>query len=382
MSDHLKLSIPKQIHVGYQNRQGTYTGKLAYVIYTDEKGKMRKEQSWQSWRDKKIEADNFANEPTSGFVLNKGVGGQRASWGWNARNEYIRVYDPRGFEFEISVANLLFILSESNSFKGKGLEGEFVYSWEGTELVLLPVNSFEYKASTEFTALQSMKITKSDMKEGRVYQHKNTNNLIYIGRFKMRDLHRCWGYEIAKLVLQLPQTPRHVFWNLDAKDWHFEQGFTKLAAMISEECHPEFANLHTKFNESKFVSKVARVVMKPIAVADVVAQQGRWFFIKVEKGYQLVCLGQSSYYSYYGHGFPQGMSKDHFWPSAPVVLTELTADNLDRGYGSHYQYDPRHSVSQSYIEDRELFTPEIQLQSNKTMEVYQYVERRKNQPVS
>lgn len=64
--------------------------------------------------------------------------------GGNARNEYIRVFDPRGFEFEISVANLLFILQECTSTRGKGLEGEFVYCWSGTEMTLLPVDSAEY----------------------------------------------------------------------------------------------------------------------------------------------------------------------------------------------------------------------------------------------
>ena len=32
------IFIPKRINVGYQNRSGTYTGKLAYIIYYDEKG--------------------------------------------------------------------------------------------------------------------------------------------------------------------------------------------------------------------------------------------------------------------------------------------------------------------------------------------------------
>ena len=32
------IFIPKKINVGYQNRSDTYTGKLAYVIYYDEKG--------------------------------------------------------------------------------------------------------------------------------------------------------------------------------------------------------------------------------------------------------------------------------------------------------------------------------------------------------
>lgn len=48
------IFIPPIINVGYQNRSGTYTGKLAYVIYYDEKGKLRKETSWNSWRDEKM----------------------------------------------------------------------------------------------------------------------------------------------------------------------------------------------------------------------------------------------------------------------------------------------------------------------------------------
>ena len=45
------IYIPKRINVGYQNRKDTYTGKIAYVIYYDEKGKLRKETSWNNWRD-------------------------------------------------------------------------------------------------------------------------------------------------------------------------------------------------------------------------------------------------------------------------------------------------------------------------------------------
>ena len=53
-----KLYIPKKINVGFQLRQGTYTGKLAYVIYWDDKGKLRKEASWESWRHKPGEPKN------------------------------------------------------------------------------------------------------------------------------------------------------------------------------------------------------------------------------------------------------------------------------------------------------------------------------------
>ena len=96
-----KLNIPKTITVGYQNRSDTFTKKLAYIIYTDAKGVLRKEASWNSWRDKKIDSETFDNTPQSDFVLNKHVGGYKS--GWNHRNSYCRVYDPRGFEFEISI---------------------------------------------------------------------------------------------------------------------------------------------------------------------------------------------------------------------------------------------------------------------------------------
>ena len=102
-----KLSIPKIIKVGYNERVDTYTGKLAYVIYIDETGKLRKEKSWKNWCDSNLGSDKFDNVPTSGFVLNKKVGDYRG--GWNGRQAWIRIYDPRGFEFEISVNNLLFI---------------------------------------------------------------------------------------------------------------------------------------------------------------------------------------------------------------------------------------------------------------------------------
>ena len=38
------IFIPKTINVGYQNRKGTYTGKLAYVIYYDKKGNFAKKR--------------------------------------------------------------------------------------------------------------------------------------------------------------------------------------------------------------------------------------------------------------------------------------------------------------------------------------------------
>jgi hypothetical protein len=177
------LFIPEKIKVGFQNRSDTYTGKLAYVIYYDEKGVLRKENSWNGWRDKSIEPNEFNNEPTSGFVLNKKVGGYKSHW--NMRQTYVRIYDPRGFEFEITIPNLIYILENCTSTVGKGIEGEFVYAWEGTELVLLPVNSPDYKECVELTKIikENNYVKPSELEVGHIYEDKRGGKYLYVGRF-------------------------------------------------------------------------------------------------------------------------------------------------------------------------------------------------------
>lgn len=38
--------VPDRLNVGFQNKSETFSGKLAYVIYYDLSGKLRKEKSW------------------------------------------------------------------------------------------------------------------------------------------------------------------------------------------------------------------------------------------------------------------------------------------------------------------------------------------------
>ena len=177
------IFLPKTIKVGYQERKDTYTGQLAYIIYYDQKNKLRKETSWNSWRDDKIEPQEFSNEPTSGFVLNKKVGDY--SNGWDHRKSYCRVFDPRNFKFEITIENLLYILENANSIKGKGLEGDFVYGWDGKDLLLMPVDSPDYIELSKLNDLRHEK-KKFDGKNlilGATYKSNSNNELIYLGRF-------------------------------------------------------------------------------------------------------------------------------------------------------------------------------------------------------
>lgn len=175
------IFIPKRINVGYQNRRDTYTKKLAYIIYYDEKGKLRKEASWNNWRDKLIPNNEFDNIPTEGFVLNQHVGGYKSSWDY--RQSYCRVFDPRGFEFEITIDNLLYILDFCDC-SSKMLSGQFVYAWDGTELVLLPVNAPEYNDIKEFTEkVVSSNLKDKDLIVGAEYLNKDNVKWIYLGKY-------------------------------------------------------------------------------------------------------------------------------------------------------------------------------------------------------
>lgn len=202
-----KLQVPKEIHVGQQKRSDTYTGRLGYVIYKDEKNVLRKKTSWEGWRDKTIDPLVFENKPTEGFVLNRNGGGNSHSRysDYYSRAAFIRVYDPRDFEFEISVENLLFILKYADCSRGKGLEGNFVYAWNGKDLVLLPEGCTEYKEAVEYTELKSMKVSTKELVPGYTYYSKDQEDLVYLGKFNAFDVSR-YGYQ------QQSFSKQHVFY--------------------------------------------------------------------------------------------------------------------------------------------------------------------------
>jgi hypothetical protein len=255
-----KLYIPDRVKVGQVERADTYTGRLGYVIYYDHKGVLRKEVSWESWRDKKIDPLDSGNEPTSGFVLNRSGGGNRGEYSWDHRAAFIRVFDPRGFEFEISVSNLLFILRENDCSKGKGLEGEFVYAWHGTDLVLLPVGSIDYQVSKGFTNLQATNVKVRDLVIGSYYAKKNAEgSLVYLGKFlrhnECKYTRKQDGYRM--------QEPAKVFVFHDGKSLVLLTNLTSLSCVTSDTPPEDFADLVDQYNKSVHGTKAVALFTKP-----------------------------------------------------------------------------------------------------------------------
>ncbi len=260
------LFIPSKIRVGFHERGDTFTGKLAYVIYYDEKGVLRKEGSWNSWRDKKIEPIDFDNTPTTGFLFNKGV--QRCGEWFGTGRSLVRLHDPRDFEFEISIDNVINILMHSDVSKRDIVE-PCVYAWSGTNLVLLPVNSEEYRASVEYTEKQNKSISTKDLVKGRRYYVKKSKDneiVTYLGYFDMWD----WTYYDYKskdgCVGSQHKGKKHIFHTTRST---YDGGFKAISAnqlshAVSDDIVDDYAELYDKWFTCYSSSPIVSLSIEPI----------------------------------------------------------------------------------------------------------------------
>ena len=120
-------------------------------------------------RDYKV-LDEAPNEPQFGFRITKSV----ARYGWNGGNKLVRIEDPRGFELEISVANLVKIMSTTTFIDGVCQE-ECVWGRDGAANVLLPINSEPYREARETTKVRKTKgISLRDITIGDFVKTKET----------------------------------------------------------------------------------------------------------------------------------------------------------------------------------------------------------------
>ena len=79
-------------------------------------GKVYKQKSFDGWRNIEAGTKTYPNIPQQGFKVLFNVGGCKS--GWNVRQTYFRVRDPRGFEFEISSGNIVNILQKETIIEG------------------------------------------------------------------------------------------------------------------------------------------------------------------------------------------------------------------------------------------------------------------------
>jgi len=263
-----QLFIPEKLKVGYQKREGTYTSKLAYVIYYDAKGKLRKETSWQGWRSKDIEPDDFENIPTTGFMINKGI--TRGGYDWYSDTvTKVRIWDPRDFEIEITLANLIAILMHSDVSK-RDINVPCVYAWHGSDLVLLPTNTEEYELSAKHTAKQSLKFSSKELKIGATYNiKKDSSQVVYLGYYdhyvpvdKSGVKVKRW-YSVDGLIKQGISGKKHVFYNLTDDTFNYSAPSALIATVADLEIHPQYAELLDKYYAQFESQLIGGLYLKP-----------------------------------------------------------------------------------------------------------------------
>lgn len=179
--------IPQKLKIGFDKRKDQYVDRLGFINYYKPEGDLRFKKAFDDWIDVSIPTEEYDNIPTEGFVLDKGD--PNNTWkSFTTTPDYIRVYDPRGFEFNISTQNLLYILDFCEIKAGKLLTGEFVYAWigeQGNNVQLLPVASPEYQEAlkTMDMLLKKKEFKEEDLEVGKIYIHKKDGRLVYLGKF-------------------------------------------------------------------------------------------------------------------------------------------------------------------------------------------------------
>lgn len=328
------LFIPTKLKIGFQERHDTFTGKLAYVIYYDEKGKLRKETSWNQWRDDSIDVVEIDNTPTSGFTMNKGF--TRYS-DWGSGRAVIRIWDPRDFEFEIALDNLVGILMHSNVSK-REIDEKCVFAWNGTELVLLPCNTEEYQSSVKYTEKQAKTFSARTLTPGYTYvPKKEDKTAIYLGRFDHYDE----GPREEHVRTLVAKGKKHWFIHTDGKRAFAKEPSAYLAGVDSEEVHADFAAKLEELHSTAIVQKIVGFKEHPFNLRETTSvSYQRHFYVKLKDDIYFEYNIPSLYYCW----------SDHLKIEAERLIRLFPNGTIERDYPVRSMY---YDWSRSSTEKRE-----------------------------
>tara|TARA_Y100000588_G_scaffold112523_1_gene123373 strand:- start:24036 stop:25316 length:1281 start_codon:yes stop_codon:yes gene_type:complete len=256
----MNLYIPKNILTGFRKRPDVQDGFLGYVTYKKSKNVVYKQRSWENWRDKNIEAKEMINIPMEGFLFCKSV--MHIGDVSYAKYSRMRLYDPRGFEFEISMANVSLIISHASNINNGEIKGKFIYSWNGDELILLPEKSYDYQKALKNTQLKNGKVSARKLIVGATYESKDKEEYVYVGRYdfyKDRDYKdlRKENLDISNPLFlgNVKVKKDHVFYNIKNKSYSINM-IPKLSNCSDSDLTDNFDDILTNFLNGKKASEI------------------------------------------------------------------------------------------------------------------------------
>jgi len=192
MSVNHSIQIPDQMFVAFvRSNQDGYVHKGYTIPYgTDSASKKRQlnlRHSTHADREGGLEPVVLENKPMYGFKISRKL---RAN-GWRSDIQTVSIEDPRGFEFEVSVANLI-MLTDSNLIHNGEIIQQCVWARDGAINILLPINSQPYLDAVVNTERVSKRVNTRSVKPGnKVLLHDGIKG-VYMGSMYtiMRDYNR------------------------------------------------------------------------------------------------------------------------------------------------------------------------------------------------
>ena len=183
--------IPEKIILGKKQ-----TGNQGYLVFSKPDGSTKNEVRFKKWVCEECggKISNIENDVLSGFSIISTVGG---NGGYDKRQAYVQVKDPRGFVIEITDENFIEICKNFAVNKGV-LDGEYVYAFDDKHPSISLVNILdkaysEYKQNTiEYYKCEEKieHFSFKNLKPGMIYRAKYMyGNVLamYLGKFNLYD---------------------------------------------------------------------------------------------------------------------------------------------------------------------------------------------------
>ena len=194
-----KIVTSPTMYVGYQKRtedgEEIKLGFATYLPLNDTKKQKdayeKRKSTVDAWHETMVYDYKTRTRTASGLETNTidnsvaldgfKIANHVRRYGWGGGNVVWRIEDPRGFELEISSANMASILDTTTLVHGV-ISGKCIWGWTGGKVVLLPEDSQPYKDAINTTSMETKNVAAKDVNIGDRVQLLNGTIGVWAGR--------------------------------------------------------------------------------------------------------------------------------------------------------------------------------------------------------
>ena len=173
------MKIFDKNYVGVNHKREDITvAPLAFLTpYEDNAAGKKRQESVDQWLSGRYwEKEDDSAQPDVRILPNKPQTGFRVvdvASRWSTSNKFARIYDPSGFELEISIDNLVDLMLYSVVDHGE-IQGELIWARDGAHNRLIPVTSDLYK-----NALREGQVLEPEV--GDIIEAQHGYRYVYLG---------------------------------------------------------------------------------------------------------------------------------------------------------------------------------------------------------